>query len=110
MTKKIILPNSLGTNDFTWKETPAERSLRKRGHAAKETAILEGGGEFSAVLTRKENAIEAFKHFMKVLQGLRGGAADHNFDDEKGCIIFGVQWRNNYEQDEDGQWHEMGSP
>jgi hypothetical protein len=107
----IILPPSFSSKskDFKWTETPAERSLRKKGHAKREAAILEGGGEFSTVLTRKENAVEAFKYFMRVLQGIRNAAADHKFDDERGCIIFAVQWRNNYEQNEDGEWIEMGS-
>lgn len=108
----IIIPgrNNPGDNDkFKWKETPAEKSLRQKGHATRDVAILEGGGEFPAWLTRKEEAVNAFKHFLHVLQGMRNTAADHKWDDEKGVIVFGVQWRNNFEQDGDGEWHEMGS-
>jgi len=106
----IIIPGQAEKKDFVWRESPAERALRKKGHAAKETACLETGNQFTTAFSRKNNAEHAFKLFMKALYDLRMAAADQGWDDEKGVIVFGMQWRNNYEQDEDGEWHEMGSP
>lgn len=106
----IIIPGQAEKKDFKWQPTPAQKSLEKRGFAPKETACLEAGNQFSAAISRKENAEQAFRAFMKALYDLRMAAADQGWDDAKGIIVFGMQWRNNYQQDENGEWWEMGSP
>ena len=104
MSNIIINPNTLN-----WKETPAEKSLRQKGHATKDQGVMEMGFDFSAEDTRKDNIHKPSLEFMKCLYQLRQAMADQNWNDEKCVFVVGIQVRNGWERDGDGEWIETGS-
>jgi hypothetical protein len=104
MTNIILTPDSLN-----WKETPAEKTLRQKGHAAKDQGIMETGFEFGADQTREELLPKTALQFMKALYQLRQAMAAQGWDDDKCIVVVGMQVRNGWEQDGDGQWVQTGS-
>lgn len=103
----IILP---GGGNGEWKETPGERSLRQLGHRSTENAIFETGIELGADELRKEHAGATMQKIGKALWALRQKMADLSWDDDKVCIVIGIQARNGYVKDVEGEWVEEGSP
>ena len=104
MSNIIINPNSL-----SWSETPAEKTMRQKGYAAKDQGVMEIGFDFSAEMTRKELMNNPALDFMKCLYQLRQAMADQNWDDSKCMVVVGIQIRNGWERDGDGEWIETGS-
>jgi hypothetical protein len=92
-----------------WGETPGERSLRQKGHRTKQEEVLEIGVEFGADMIRSNNAGDAMKKIANALWNLRQAMADRQWDDEKVLVVMGIQARNGYVKDVDGQWVEEGS-
>jgi hypothetical protein len=92
-----------------WEETPGERSLREQGHRTKQNAVMETGIEFGADMLRKENAAEAFQKVMKALWEIKNAMAAQGWDDDKVLVVVGIQARNGWEKDCDGEWVEIGS-
>jgi hypothetical protein len=104
MANIIINPNSLN-----WSETPAEKTLRQKGHASKSQGVLETGFDFGGEETRKDNVGNVALQFMKAIYQLRQAMSQAGFDDEKCHVVVGIQVRNGFEKDGDGQWIETGS-
>ena len=104
MSNIIITPDTL-----KWKETPGEKSLRQKGHASKGQVTLETGFDFGGDETRKDTINGPALQFMKAIYQLRQAMADAGFDDEKCHVVVGIQVRNGWEKDGDGQWVETGS-
>ena len=92
-----------------WDETPGERSLRETGKKSTERSIVETGLTLSGVDLRKSNAVHTMQRIAKCLQKLCELMAEHKWDDEKVCIVIGIQARNKWELGLDGEWHEIGS-
>lgn len=104
MANIILNPNSLN-----WEETPAEKSLRQKGYSAKDQGVMEVGFDFSAEQTRKDTMQEPTLQFMQNLYALRQAMAAQNWDDSKCVIVVGIQVRNGWERDGDGDWIQTGS-
>jgi hypothetical protein len=102
----IIIPGGGGGN---WQETPGERSLRQMGHRTSQNAIMETGVELGADELRKENAGASMKKIGKALWELRQAMADQGWDDDKVMVVIGIQARNGWARDCEGQWQESGS-
>jgi len=92
-----------------WDETPGERSLREKKHSTKQVGCIESGCQFGMDLLRKDKAMEAFRLIMGALHAVKNAAADQKWDDERVCVTVGIQVRNNWEKDMDGEWVEVGS-
>jgi hypothetical protein len=92
-----------------WRETPAEKSLRLKGHRTEENAVIETGTQFSLAELRVDQSHEAMLKIMKAVHGLKNAAADRKWDDEKCLVVVCVQVRNGWELDQDGIPVERGS-
>lgn len=92
-----------------WEETPGERSLREKGHRTKQNAIMETGLSVGLNECRSSNVGATMQKIAKCLWELRQQAATQGWDDDKVCVTIGMQVRNNWEKDCDGEWQEIGS-
>lgn len=98
----LILPNGKAK----WEKTLAE----KKGYVKTQHGALEGGCQFPAYKLRKEHASEVLSEIAKKLWFVRQKMADIGWDDEQTQIVVGIQARNKWVEDSDGEWTEMGSP
>lgn len=92
-----------------WNETPGERSLKEKGHRTKQNAIMETGIAVGLNECRSSNVAGTMQQIAKCLWNLRQLAADNGWDDDKVCVTIGIQIRNGWEKDMDGEWQEIGS-
>ena len=92
-----------------WEETPGERSLRERGHASKDIGIIETGITTGAFDTRADRVGGLMKRVANCLWELRQKMAEMKWDDDRVCLVIGIQIRNKWEQAIDGEWVEIGS-
>lgn len=101
----IIIPGGGGGK---WEETAGERSLRQLGHKTTNRGVMEIGLEFGADELRKENVTNTINRIMKTLWELRQAMAEQSWDDDKVLIVIGMQARNKWIKDVNGEWVEEG--
>jgi hypothetical protein len=89
-------------------ETPGERSLRQKKKSQTQRGIIESGTQMYLSLFRTDPK-KAFEMVMRALHGAKNACADQGWDDEKVVVVIGVQMRNKWEIDVDGEPIEVGS-